>query len=75
MPVELDDSAILIQGGIDHSEGDPRLHQQMVYAVASRIVEIFDRARFVGLSPLRELSTKTFIAVLRSSQQVFLTGS
>jgi len=44
VPVDLDDPAILMQGGIDPSEGDPRFHQQMVYAVASRIVEIFDRA-------------------------------
>ena len=44
VPVDLDDSAILMQGGIDHSEGDPRFHQQMVYAVATRIVEVFDRA-------------------------------
>jgi hypothetical protein len=43
-PVDLDDSAILMQGGIDHSESDPRFHQQMVYGVASRIVGIFDRA-------------------------------
>lgn len=43
-PVNLDDSAILMQGGIDASEGDPRFHQQMVYAVASRVLEIFDRA-------------------------------
>ena len=43
-PVNLDDAAILMQGGIDPSESDPRFHQQMVYAVASRIVEIFDRA-------------------------------
>ena len=33
-----------MQGGIDPAEGDPRFHQQMVYAVASRIIEIFDRA-------------------------------
>ena len=44
VPVDLDDPAILMQGGIDPSEGDPRFHQQMVYAVASRVVEIFDRA-------------------------------
>jgi hypothetical protein len=43
-PVDLDDSAILMQGGIDHSESDPRFHQQMVYGVASRIVGVFDRA-------------------------------
>jgi hypothetical protein len=44
VPVDLDDPAILMQGGIDPSESDPRFHQQMVYAVASRVVEIFDRA-------------------------------
>lgn len=43
-PVNLDDPAILMQGGMDHSEGDPRFHQQMAYAVATRILEIFDRA-------------------------------
>jgi hypothetical protein len=43
-PVDLDDPAVLMQGGIDHAEGDPRFHQQMVYAVASRILELFDRA-------------------------------
>jgi hypothetical protein len=51
-PVDLDDPAILMQGGIDHSESDPRFHQQMVYGVASRIVGTFDRAlgRSVELS-------------------------
>lgn len=43
-PTDLDDKAVLMQGGIDHAEGDPRFHQQMVYAVASRVLEIFDRA-------------------------------
>src|SRR5213595_3513471 len=43
-PADLEDPAILMQGGIDPSEGDPRFHQQMVYAVASRVLEIFDRA-------------------------------
>ena len=43
-PVDLNDPAVLMQGGIDHSESDPRFHQQMVYAVAMRILEVFDRA-------------------------------
>lgn len=43
-PINLDDRAVLMQGGLDQAEGDPRFHQQMVYAVASRILEIFDRA-------------------------------
>ncbi|TPN82570.1 hypothetical protein FJ987_16515 [Mesorhizobium sp. CU2] len=42
--VNLDDPAILMQGGLDPSEADPRFHQQMVYAVASRTLSNFDRA-------------------------------
>ena len=30
--VDLEDPAILMQGGLDPSEADPRFHQQMVYA-------------------------------------------
>lgn len=43
-PVNLDDPAVLLQGGLEPSEADPRFHQQMVYAVASRTLENFDRA-------------------------------
>lgn len=43
-PIDLDDRAILIQGGLEPSESDPRFHQQMVYAVAQRTLENFDRA-------------------------------
>ncbi|HEX5885879.1 MAG TPA: hypothetical protein VFY67_15155 [Pyrinomonadaceae bacterium] len=43
-PVNLDDHAILMQGGLDPSEADPRFHQQMVYAVALKTLENFDRA-------------------------------
>ncbi|MEA2162771.1 MAG: hypothetical protein QOK37_898 [Thermoanaerobaculia bacterium] len=43
-PVNLDDEAILMQGGLDPTESDPRFHQQMVYAVAMRVIENFDRA-------------------------------
>lgn len=42
--VDLDDRAILMQGGLEPSEADPRFHQQMVYAVASRTLANFDRA-------------------------------
>lgn len=42
--VDLDDDAILMQGGLEPAEGDPRFHQQMVYAVASRTLANFDRA-------------------------------
>ena len=43
-PVNLDDPALLIQSGLAPSESDPRFHQQMVYAVASRTLANFDRA-------------------------------
>lgn len=42
--VNLDDPAILMQGGLEPSEADPRFHQQMVYAVTSRTLANFDRA-------------------------------
>ena len=43
-PVDLEDKAVLMRGGLDHSEADPRFHQQMVYAVAMRTIQHFDRA-------------------------------
>jgi len=57
-PVDLNDPAVLMAGGIDPMEAEPRFHQQMVYAVASRVVENFERAlgrrwAFRGDRPLR----------------------
>lgn len=43
-PVDLDDPRILIQGGIDPTESDPRFHQQMVYAVAAETLQRFETA-------------------------------
>ena len=43
-PVDLDDPAILMQGGLEPTESDPRFHQQMVYAVAMKVIENFERA-------------------------------
>jgi hypothetical protein len=43
-PVDLNDPAILMQSGLEPSESDPRFHQQMVYAVAMRVLENFERA-------------------------------
>jgi hypothetical protein len=43
-PVDLDDPAVLMQQGIAPSEADPRFHQQMVYAVALKVLENFDLA-------------------------------
>ncbi|HLI96116.1 MAG TPA: hypothetical protein VKT72_08525 [Candidatus Baltobacteraceae bacterium] len=43
-PVDLDDPNILLRGGLDPAEADPRFHQQMVYAVATETLERFERA-------------------------------
>jgi hypothetical protein len=43
-PVNLNDPALLMQDGLEPSESDPRFHQQMVYAVAMRVLENFDHA-------------------------------
>jgi len=40
-PVNLDDPAILMMRGLDPTESDPRFHQQMVYAVAMKVIENF----------------------------------
>jgi hypothetical protein len=50
--VNLNEPAILMQGGLDPSESDPRFHQQMVYAVAMKVVENFEFAlgRRIGFS-------------------------
>jgi hypothetical protein len=43
-PVDLDDPRILIRGGLDPIESDPRFHQQMVYAVISETIQHFEAA-------------------------------
>jgi hypothetical protein len=43
-PVNLDDPNLLLRGGLDPTESDPRFHQQMVYAVASETLERFEVA-------------------------------
>lgn len=43
-PVDLDDPSVLMTNGLDPSESDPRFHQQMVYAVAMKVVENFEEA-------------------------------
>lgn len=56
--VNLDDPRVAMQQGLEPSEADPQFHQQMVYAVASRVLENFDRGlgrrlRFRGGRRLR----------------------
>jgi hypothetical protein len=43
-PVDLDHPFLLAQDGVDPSEGNPRYHQQMVYAVAMMTIRSFERA-------------------------------
>lgn len=44
-PVNLDDPVLVQQDGLEPNENlDPRFHQQMVYAVASHILELFENA-------------------------------
>lgn len=54
-PVDLNDPWILAEQGLAPSETDPRFHQQMAYAVASRTIEHFERAlgRVALWAPLR----------------------
>ena len=41
--VDLNDPLILVQDGLDPTEGDPRTHQQVVYAVGMSVIERFER--------------------------------
>ncbi|MEE8525985.1 MAG: tetratricopeptide repeat-containing protein [Thermoanaerobaculia bacterium] len=43
-PIELDDRHLLATDGMTPSEGDPKFHQQMVYAVAMNVIDHFERA-------------------------------
>ena len=43
-PVDLDHKHILVESGLQPSEANPQFHQQMVYAVAMRTIDYFERA-------------------------------
>ena len=43
-PVDLEDKHLVAQNGLTPSEGSPQFHQQMVYAVAMKTIENFERA-------------------------------
>ncbi|NJL26946.1 MAG: peptidase S8, partial [Thermoanaerobaculia bacterium] len=43
-PVDLNDPRILALQGLEPSEGNPQFHQQMVYAVAMKTIQNFERA-------------------------------
>lgn len=57
-PVHLEDPYLLMRDGLDPTEADPRFHQQMVYAIASKVLANFDsalgrRLYFRGRKPLK----------------------
>jgi hypothetical protein len=43
-PIDLDDPRLLANDGLNPTEADPRFHQQMVYAIASRTIQMFEVA-------------------------------
>lgn len=43
-PIDLNESSVMLRGGLDPDESDPRFHQQMVYAVASETIRRFEFA-------------------------------
>jgi hypothetical protein len=43
-PVDLNDRSLLMGDGLEPSESDPRFHQQMIYAVAMKVIESAQRA-------------------------------
>ncbi len=61
-PVDLNAPEVLAQGGLPPSEGDPRFHQQMVFAVAMRTIKLFERAlgRKILWAPVWDDRLKTY---------------
>ncbi|HMF56688.1 MAG TPA: hypothetical protein VK619_10125 [Pyrinomonadaceae bacterium] len=75
-PVDLNDPAILMQGGLEPAESDPHFHQQMVYAVAMKVLENFDHAlgrklRFLKVSKDRQGREKFMSVPLRIFPHAF----
>lgn len=62
--VDLDAPDVLAQDGLPPSEGDPRFHQQMVFAVAMKTIKLFERAlgRKVLWAPAWDDEKKTYVA-------------
>lgn len=66
-PIDLNDPHVLAQDGLPPSEGDPRFHQQMVFAVAMKTVKVFERAlgRKVYWSPRWDKESHCYVEVPR----------
>lgn len=65
-PINLNNPNVLAQDGLAPSEGDPRFHQQMVFAVAMKTIRAFERAlgRRIFWAP-RKLDDGTYVPVER----------
>src|SRR5690606_26129295 len=61
-PLDLNAAEVLAQDGLPPSEGDPRFHQQMVFAVIMKTIKLFERAlgRKVIWAPTWNDRTKTY---------------
>ena len=62
-PVDLNAPEILAQDGLPPSEGDPRFHQQMVFAVVMKTIKLFERAlgRKMIWRPKWDETRKTYV--------------
>lgn len=66
-PVDLNAPEVLAQDGLPPSEGDPRFHQQMVFAVAMKTIRLFERAlgRKVLWAPTWDKDSATYVPTRR----------
>ena len=65
--IDLESQEVLGQDGLNPSEGEPRFHQQMVFAVAMKTIKQFERAlgRKVLWAPVWDDVKKTYVATPR----------
>ena len=74
-PVDLNDPRLLAMDGLAPSEGEPRFHQQMVYAVAMNLIDEFEGAlgrRALWASRASQTGgTETFVRRLRIQPHAF----
>ena len=62
-PLDLMAPEVLGQDGLPPSEGDPRFHQQMVFAVTMKTIRLFERAlgRKILWAPVWDNEQKTYV--------------
>lgn len=62
-PIDLNAPEVLAQDGLPPSEGDPRFHQQMVFAVVMKTIKLFERAlgRKMMWRPQWDETRKTYV--------------